>query len=214
MCRTNTVGVPPARPFVSWLLTQVLTHPVIVGLKRPLRDEWWALRGASLCNPPIPSHVDSVLFVCLGNICRSPFAARRALARFVEAGDTRMQCLSAGLRPSQAARSPREACQMAAAYGLTLDDHKPRPLTAELMASDLIVVMDTSQLQRLREEYPECGDRLFLLALLDVDGRGAYERHNIEDPFGQPLAAYDACYRRIDRALGKLVAATARQRSN
>jgi protein-tyrosine phosphatase len=174
-------------------------------LKRPLRDQWWALRGAGLTNPPFPSSVQSILFVCLGNICRSPFAARRAEMRFAQAGNHRIRCASCGLRPSQATRPPSEACEVAAAYGVSLDNHAPQPLTSELMLADLIVVMDALQLQWVREAFPNHQNRLFLLSLLDADGRGAYERCNIADPFGQALPAYADCYGRIDRALDKLV---------
>lgn len=113
-----------------------------------------------------------------------------------------VRCSSAGIRPSQAACSPREACQVSASYGLSLDEHEPQPLTRELMAShDIVFVMEQAQLEQLRAEYPELRERIFLLSLFDDDAGGAYERYNIADPFGQPLTAYEACYERIERAI-------------
>jgi len=174
----------------------------MIRFKALLRNAWWSFKGIGTRNPATPRRVESVLFVCLGNICRSPFGAELAKRLLAEAGRDDVRCASAGIRPSQAARSPREACRVSAAYGLSLDEHEPQPLTRELMAShDVVFVMERAQLERLRAEYPEFRDRVFLLSLFDDEAGSAYERYNIADPFGQPLTAYEACYERIERAI-------------
>jgi len=157
----------------------------------------------------MPREVRTLLFVCLGNICRSPFAAALAERRLASDG-AGIRCLSAGLNTSQAARSPQEACHAAGAYGLSLDTHEPRPLTKELMqGADMVVVMEHSQLHAVRQAYPQYSDRVFLLSLFDAHGRRPYERYNIADPFGQPPAMYDDCYRRIAAAVDAIAVALA-----
>jgi protein-tyrosine-phosphatase len=194
-------------------ITYVLTHPAAMRVKQPVRDLVWRVKGNGVENPAIGEGARSLLFVCLGNICRSPFAAR-ACARVLAAhGVTDVTCESAGIRTTQAARSPQDACEAAARVGVSLDDHVPLQLTRELVEKfDVIVVMEAVQLESLRASYPEAANRIVLLPLFAGDHRGGYARYNIADPFGQPAAAFDACYERIREALtGLLHAAGWRQ---
>lgn len=185
-----------------------------MAIKPRLKDAWWALKGRSLANPPLPSRVESILFVCLGNICRSPFAAVLAERRCRDRGWTSIRCASAGIRTKQGNRVPDEGRAVAeATYGLSLVDHRPQTMTADLVDDfDLIVVMEAGQLAHLRAAYPQARGRIVLLSLFDVEGAGAYERYHIDDPFGQPRAAFEHGYRRIDRAVDHLLDAIAAAR--
>jgi len=166
----------------------------------------WAMRRRSPDRPPIPADVRSVLFVCLGNICRSPFAALVAQRHLAARGATRVVCTSAGLQPSKAAASPPEAYTASARYGVSLDDHRPQAVTRALVdGADLIVVMERAHVDDLAKAYPDRHDRVVLLPLLDRTARG-HERYSIADPFGQRPEAYDRCYRRIDTAVAELIA--------
>lgn len=193
------------RPPRGGAITAMLNHPVAMAIKGPIRDLVWILRGAVLRNPPLPARVESILFVCLGNICRSPFAAVLAAERLRRDGPAGIRCASAGIRTMQDARSPRAACDVAAAYGLSLADHRPQPLTRELMnAHDLIVVMEAAHLQELRATYPDASGKVVLLSLFDEQAAAGYDRYNIADPFLRPRAAFESCYHRIERALSGL----------
>jgi protein-tyrosine phosphatase len=188
-------------------VTLVTRHPAVMAVRRSLRDARWTVRGRNVANPPMPPAVRSLLFVCLGNICRSPFAAHLAARRLAAAGAADVRCASAGIRTTQGAASPAEACSVAESYGCSLRDHRPALLTRELIAAhDLIVVMERGQQTRLCASYPEAAGRIFLLSLFD-DQAGGYARFHIEDPFGGALDRYEACYRRIDRSLSRLIAA-------
>jgi protein-tyrosine phosphatase len=148
-----------------------------------------------------------MLFVCLGNICRSPFGAELAQRMLANAGHNGIRCSSAGIRPSQDKRSPDEACLVSEMYGVVLAGHRPKALTPELMlAHDMVIVMEWKQLAQLRAAYPELQNRIFLLSLFDVDARNGYERYNIADPYGQPVAAFEECYRRVENSLRRCLA--------
>jgi protein-tyrosine phosphatase len=190
------------------MLTALVTSPVIMAIKRPVRDLLWTVKGASLVNPPVPAGVSSILFVCLGNICRSPFAAVLAADRLKQANELDVLCASAGIRTNQGARAPDTACDVATSYGLSLAAHRPQTLTRELVDTfDLIVVMEAAQLIELRTHYPDAADRLMLLSLFDDQAGPGYGRYNIADPFSKPRATFEACYRRVDRATSALLAA-------
>ena len=187
-------------------ITALLRHPLTMAVKSALRDLKWSLKPGVPANPPIPAQVKSVVFVCLGNICRSPFARELAALRLAETGHGTIAVGSAGIRTTQAKRSPAEACEAGAAYGVQLNAHVPEQLTMQMMHdSDMVVVMDAGQFAQLRLSYPNHRDRIFLLAAFDGARNGAYARYNIADPFGQPLEAFEHCYARIARALDQLL---------
>lgn len=184
-------------------LRSVLTHPLALAIKRPARDLLWLVKARRVRNPPMPAQVASMLFVCLGNICRSPFAERLAAAR-----RPGIRCLSAGIKTTQSARSPTEACEAAATRGIWLDGHRPMTLTRQMVDEyDLVIVMEAGQLEQLRGLYPAAVPRLFLLPLFQSGAPRGYERYNIADPFSRPRSEYDECYDRIDRAVAGLLTA-------
>lgn len=187
-------------------LRTILTSPVAMRIKRPLRELWWSVKGVPVANPAMPANVQSILFACLGNICRSPFAARLAALRLARVGQAGVRVASAGLHTRIDARSPREACEASARYGLLLEDHRPVSLTRQLVDDhDLIVVMDADQLTEARALYPHAAGKVVLLSLFDPLATAGYERLNIADPYGQPHEAFVACYERIDRAVVALI---------
>ena len=188
------------------MVRSILSSPVVVSLKHATRNVWWRYKGRAIVNPTISPGVSSVLFVCLGNICRSPFAAEIA-SRRAEALGGRLRFSSAGIRAKQAEKPPEEANRAAAAYGISLDGHRPSALTPELVdAHDLIVVMEPEQRDVVRAQYRDVDNRVFLLSFFD-EGSSGPERYVIADPFGMPSFAYDHCYRRIDRAVAALLSA-------
>ena len=180
-------------------------------LKRTVKDVWWTWTGRTIANPPLPSNARSLLFICLGNICRSPFAEAIAVRRAQELAIGSFRYASAGLR-TRAKEPPPEAKAAARSFGVALDTHEAKPLTAELVAAhDMLIVMEYSQIETVHAAYPSTRGRVYLLSLFDADASGL-DRYNITDPFASPLAAYDTCYRRIDRAVSALLMAVERAR--
>jgi protein-tyrosine phosphatase len=188
------------------LLTAVLRHPAARAVKVAWRDVRWRLRRPILSSGELPAPPLTLIFVCKGNICRSPFAARYAERRLRELGVTGVSCRSAGYAPSQAPASPPHAITAARAYEVDLAAHRPMGLTAGAGATDVVVVMEAAQLEILAAQGvpPE---RLVLLprfAPTRLVGTG-YRRDNIEDPFGQPLPAFERCYAQTTAAVDGLV---------
>ena len=144
-----------------------------------------------------------VLFVCHGNVCRSPYAAallRRLLPSFLP-GAVRVE--SAGFvgpgRPC-----PRWAVEVAAERGLDLSRHQSRLLTPlEVQSAELVVVMDSMQRRLLRMLFGGDG-----VVLGDLDP-ARIERREIEDPVEQAKEAFERSYSRIDRCVRALVEAVA-----
>jgi protein-tyrosine phosphatase len=193
-------------PAVEYALTFVRRYTPIIKIRRFLRDLWWSVAGRSLNNPTVPKLVGSIVFVCKGNICRSPFAAALATRYLLAAQSAHLRCHSAGITASQAARPPQEACEAATAYETSMLDHRPELLTEAIIdAYDMVVVMEASQLRQLRRQYAQFQHRLFLLPLFEPESPWGFQRYNISDPYGHPAEAYAACYRRIDNAIRALL---------
>jgi protein-tyrosine-phosphatase/predicted ATP-grasp superfamily ATP-dependent carboligase len=142
-----------------------------------------------------PPHV---VFVCHGNICRSPFAAE--LAR--RAVGDRWRIDSAGILPVENRPSPADALAVAIEHGVDLAAHRSRHLDPELAAADLLVVFDQKNAFALDQRYPDTASRTVKLGeLLDDDA------DDIPDPFGHGRETFRAVYDRIATAVARLVQA-------
>jgi protein-tyrosine phosphatase len=146
----------------------------------------------------------SVLVVCHGNICRSPFAAQLLQARLPEPLRGQVRIDSAGfLGPARPA--PEHAVAVAARHGIDLAAHRSRGLSREIVASaELVLVMDTEQQRAIREIYGREPRDVLLLG--DLDPRPIATRA-IPDPILQPIEAFEASYGRIERCIAELAEA-------
>ncbi len=138
------------------------------------------------------SEAGSVAFVCLGNICRSPFAERLALQRLAP----HRRFTSAGYYPEPGRRCPRDAIAVARGHGVDLRSHRSRVLSrATLERADAIFVFDEQNNRAIVAEHPWAAERVHFLGALS-DGP-----LTIRDPFGGTRARYEAAYRLIAGAL-------------
>jgi protein-tyrosine-phosphatase/predicted ATP-grasp superfamily ATP-dependent carboligase len=130
-----------------------------------------------------------VLFICRGNICRSPFAEQFARSLFGE----RIVVSSAGFFPKEGRTSPDNAMQAARELGVDLSRHRSRVLTAQDVAqADAIFVFDPMNLSDLLKAFPGARQRVHFLGALGVDGAVA-----IPDPWGSSLDSFSQTYHRI-----------------
>ena len=84
-----------------------------------------------------------VLFVCAGNLCRSPFAEELARLRAGERGlDVEFE--SAGEIAYEGSRCPDDAVAAASRYGVDLTAHRARRLTREqeAVADEVVPLFD------------------------------------------------------------------------
>lgn len=132
-----------------------------------------------------------VLFVCTGNICRSPTAAGvfRALAR--KAGmEHEFTIDSAGTFDGHVGQpASMLAIETARLRGYDITDHRAKLLTVELLRRfDLPIAMDRTHLAALRWMMPRDRQDLPTLLMRFAPQLGLDE---VPDPFGGPAAGYD-----------------------
>lgn len=125
-------------------------------------------RRLTACNDPIPPgcravaalpamNQFSVLFVCMGNLCRSPTAHGVFHQRVVQAGlAERVRVDSAGTHAGRKAESPDARAQtLAQRHGYALGDLRSRSVAdSDFLSFNLLLAMDHDNLAHLRRRCP------------------------------------------------------------
>lgn len=125
-----------------------------------------------------------ILFVCLGNICRSP-AAHGIMQKFIDNENLqdKFELDSAGLYGGHAGDLPdRRMRQHALRRGYVLD-HISRPVRpSDFDNFDLIVAMDDSNFTNLRNMAPTLEDKAKVVRMIDFV-KGFPQYHSVPDPY-------------------------------
>jgi protein-tyrosine phosphatase len=136
---------------------------------------------------------ERVLFVCKGNVCRSPFAHR--LAQQLAPAEVRIA--SGGYHPRTGRPCPPEAVQVAEEMGVDLRSHRSQGLSAAMVAdADVIFVFDEDNYRTLRRRHAAALPKVHFLGSL-ADRRPPV----IPDPDGGSLADFRATYEAIRQSI-------------
>ena len=113
-----------------------------------------------------------LLFVCTGNLCRSPFAARRTLHLLGPAHEW-VTVGSAGTRAVVGEPMDERAAQVLAEFGGSAEGHRATQLTADAVAqADLVLAISAAHRTAVLERSPGALRKTFTLleavGLLDV----------------------------------------------
>lgn len=139
----------------------------------------------SLPEPRDPAGPYRICVVCLGNICRSPMAAKvlsAHLERAGLAGAVEVDSAGTGSWHIGAGMDPRASSTLRL-HGYPTDHVAQRFDPAWFAERDLVVVMDTDNLDDLRRVHPDsaaAGDRLRLFRSFAPDAGSAPE---VPDPY-------------------------------
>ena len=163
------------------------------GSARGLARLWLArLRGLGRYHEVDWSRVDRLVFVCTGNICRSPYAERKAAAAGFPA-------ISVALRGGSGAEAYEAARRVAAEAGLDLSHHRSKAIgEAALRPGDLLVAMEPWQADALAETGI---GQVTLIGLWSSP-----PRPHLHDPHGLCDDYFRTCFRLIDTALDAMLA--------
>ncbi len=139
-----------------------------------------------------PANIQNILFVCAGNICRSPMAEWQLKALLWENAITGMQVGSAGLIALPGNSASFNAVRVAKENSVSLEEHKARLITTELIDNaDLVLVMESHQGHELITDHPQASEKILLLR--HFARYGSRER-GISDPYVRNLEAYRFCF--------------------
>jgi protein-tyrosine phosphatase len=155
-----------------------------------------------------------VLFVCTGNLCRSPMAEVLLRAEVERRGCDEVEVASSGTWAVGGYGATREAIAVMAGRQIDLSAHRSRPLDlGELEEADLIVVMTSAHVDEVLNLAPEVKDKMIMLkelgemalandgadararlaALLGMERPTPRRGLDLDDPMGLPSRAYERC---------------------
>jgi protein-tyrosine-phosphatase len=139
----------------------------------------------------------TILIVCTGNLCRSPMAALLLQARLAaDPARSGWRVCSAGLWTAEDLPASPHAVTMMQEQGLDLTAHRSRRVSEQMVEqADLILAATPNHVEALRLAFPQSADRIHLLAAM------AGESHGVEDPYGRPLANYQAVTAELTRLI-------------
>lgn len=125
-----------------------------------------------------------ILFVCLGNICRSP-AAQGIMQSLIDKagiqGDFEID--SAGLYGGHAGELPDHRMRIHASRRGYQLDHRSRPVkVSDFRDFDLIVAMDDSNYSRLKSMAPTVEDEKKVVRMIDYV-KGYPQYFSVPDPY-------------------------------
>jgi len=145
-----------------------------------------------------------LLFVCTGNLCRSPLAQRLMERALADRGLTDSVSVdSAGTHARVGEPPDPSAIEVAAAYGVDISAQRARALVAEDFANfDLIVALDLGHLDSLRFLRPEGARANVRLLLQGMAGTGDAE---VPDPYGRQRDEFEFAARLIEVGVRRLV---------
>jgi len=136
--------------------------------------------------------VDRLVFVCKGNICRSPYA--EAIARSMN-----INTVSCGLDTHNGKPAYENAIVNASKRGIDLSIHKTKQLASVSIGKhDLIIVMEPMQAKQIEQQLG-AGVNCTVLGLWNNPG-SPY----LHDPYGASDRYFSVCYSAIEKSVKNL----------
>jgi len=129
-----------------------------------------------------------ILFVCTGNLCRSPMAAGYFQHLCQRAELKKVSIISAGTHATPGTRAPAEACLVCKEVGFDISDHQSSLLTLEAMErADWVIVMERNHRNLALLISHKSKDKVHVLGKWL---KGRKRGKDIPDPFMKPLKVY------------------------
>ena len=167
-------------------------------LPRQIRTAYLRLRIRDMLNlsihngRPALASAQSFLFVCFGNMMRSPMAESMLKQALASRGISSPVVRSAGLHALPGREAHAWAIAVSQEIGLPLRSAPGQLPTPELISSsDAIFTMDLENLAELETLYPTAKHKIFLLGSYAV---GKERNHEIPDPYLGDLDTTRRCY--------------------
>ena len=138
-----------------------------------------------------------ILFVCTGNICRSPMAEALLKDLLQREGLKGIEVSSGGIYALAGEEVPMACRKILARRGIDITGHRGRQLDRSMMEeADLILVMEVRQLDWIRSLISDPERKVFLLGEFAPGGGD-----EIADPFGGDDRDHHDCLGHIDETM-------------
>jgi glycine hydroxymethyltransferase len=144
----------------------------------------------------------TILFICTGNVCRSPMA--EGLFRHAVHGRGEFRVLSAGLGAVNGQPPTPHSVTAMRELGIDISGQRSRQLTGDLVRqADFIFGMTHGHVDTIGLMYPQAAEKTFLLREFD-ESLEPYEK-DISDPIGSPYQIYTGCRDQIEQGIASVL---------
>lgn len=135
-----------------------------------------------------------ILFVCTGNVCRSPMA--EGLFKKLTAGRADITVQSAGVSAGRGMPASRDGVAALSAEGINLASFRSQPVSDELVRQATHIFVMTRDHRRLLEMFfPESSEKTFLVREFE---KGSPD---VPDPIGLGREMYERCRDTLKKSL-------------
>ena len=150
----------------------------------------------------VRSGMKTVLFVCTGNICRSPMA--EGLFRHATKGRGDYRVFSAGVGAVDGLPPSEHAVLALRELNIDITHQRSRMLTPDLVRqADYIFGMTHSHVDAVMLLFPMAAEKTFLLREFD-ETLDSFEK-DISDPIGGSLEVYQNCRDQIEQGIASML---------
>jgi len=141
---------------------------------------------------------NSVLMVCVGNICRSPMAEALLIDRLSDSNYSKINIASAGVGALVGHEADATAKELMTEKNIDVSAHRARQLNTELISEyDLILVMEKGHINAVHNIVPSSKGKVHLL--------GKWSDFEISDPYMQPRREFEVALELIERGVAEWV---------
>jgi len=186
--RNDTLVLDDPKPGIMEIVALIL-HPISIlnrKMRFRMRTSKFYRKIRSNQFKRVILHAESILFVCKGNICRSPFAEHYSRSIFPQ----KIHTLSCGYIQQNGRESPPEAINTAKKFGVDLSDHQAHQITEQMIQnSDVVIVFDESNFRMLFKRYHKYKSKLWFLSEICPD-----IQVTIEDPLSKDSETFEKVY--------------------
>ena len=137
---------------------------------------------------------NSILMVCVGNICRSPMAEALLIDRLSGGKHANIKIASAGVGALVEHEADATAKELMTEKNIDVSMHRARQLNTEFICEyDLILVMEKGHINAVHNIAPSSKGKVHLL--------GKWSDFEISDPYMQPRREFEVALELIERGV-------------
>jgi protein-tyrosine phosphatase len=144
-----------------------------------------------------------VLFICTGNLCRSPIGEGILKHKLAEKRIGSVSVSSAGTFGLDGRPAAELAVEVAAQHEIDISDHLARHVTREMLdGADIVVGMERDHIVEANVVFKDSEGKY---RLLTDYGPPELRGTDIADPYGGPMKGFQVAYERIAKCVEGLL---------
>jgi protein-tyrosine phosphatase len=147
--------------------------------------------------------IKSILFVCTGNMCRSPMAEGLMKQKLLAMGIEDIIVGSTGVMTMNGRSASENAVFVMKEKNIDISQHRTNMVKPQYIDDfDLIIAMEQYHWDILVGILPAKKSHIKLMKQFDTDNS---DRTEIQDPYGMDLDAYRKCANELSRCLDVII---------